>query len=310
MQAVPRAAERPEVLGSPGQSTSDRRRALRGERLLRAGVAALAYGLPLIFIVLPVVSFLAYSFFQVAGAAIVYRPTLANYARFFADEIYLPMFLRTALLAFEVAVLTIVFGYPVAFLLASLRGRLKYVATLLFVVPLLMSYIIKIYAIRSILGSRGFLNRILETLGLIDQPLTVLVFNLNAVLITLAVILLPFAILPIFIALERIPKNLLEASADLGATSAQTFRRVVLPLSLQGTLVGGSFTFVLAIGDFVTPQMVGGQQGFTFGRIIYSQFGMAFNWPFGAALSVFLLLAVLAAIALAARIGRLPAPAR
>lgn len=281
-----------------------------GRRHGRIALAVLAYGLPVVFIVLPLVSFLAYSLFHVEGTEIVFEPTLRNYVRFFADEIYLPMFARTAVMALEVALLTILFGYPVAYLLASLRGRRKYIATLLFVIPLLMSYIIKIYAIRSILGSRGFLNRILLWLGLIDEPLTVLVFNLNAVLVTLAIILLPFAILPIFIALEKIPRNLLEASADLGASPAQTFRRVVLPLSLQGTMVGASFTFILAIGDFVTPQMVGGPDGFTFGRIIYSQFGMAFNWPFGAALSVFLLLAVLAAMALAAKVGRVPGQTR
>jgi spermidine/putrescine transport system permease protein len=286
------------------------RRAPASVRLARLSVTVVAYGLPIVFIVLPLASFLTYSLFHVDGTTLVYEPTLRNYVRFFEDEIYLPMFVRTAILALEVALLTVLFGYPVAYLLASLEGRFKYIATLLFVVPLLMSYIIKIYAIRSILGSRGFLNRVLLWLGLIDEPLTILVFNLNAVLITLAVILLPFAILPIFIALEKIPRNLFEASADLGASSAQTFRRVVLPLSLQGTLVGASFTFVLAIGDFVTPQMVGGPQGFTFGRIIYSQFGMAFNWPFGAALSVFLLLAVLAAMAFAARIGRPPERAR
>ncbi len=168
-------------------------------------MTVLAYGLPIFFIVLPLASFLTYSLFHVEGTSIIYEPTLRNYVRFFEDEIYLPMFVRTAVLALEVALLTILFGYPIAFLLASLRGRFKYIATLLFVIPLLMSYIIKIYAIRSILGSRGFLNRILLWLGLIDEPLTVLVFNLNAVLITLAVILLPFAILPIFIALEKIP---------------------------------------------------------------------------------------------------------
>jgi spermidine/putrescine transport system permease protein len=300
MPARARLTGRPRASGRPRAGVS----------LGRLSVTVLAYGLPIAFIVLPLLSFLTYSLFHVDGATIIYEPTLQNYARFFEDEIYLPMFVRTAILALEVALLTILFGYPVAYLLASLEGRFKYIATLLFVVPLLMSYIIKIYAIRSILGSRGFLNRILLWLGLIDQPLTILVFNLNAVLITLAVILLPFAILPIFIALEKIPRNLFEASADLGASSAQTFRRVVLPLSLQGTVVGASFTFVLAIGDFVTPQMVGGPQGFTFGRIIYSQFGMAFNWPFGAALSVFLLLAVLAAMAFAARIGRPPAQTR
>ena len=183
-------------------------------------------------------------------------------------------------------------GYPVALLLASLTGRLKYLLTLVFVIPLLMSYIIKIYAIRSLLGGNGFLNRMLIAAGIIDQPITFLIFNLYAVMITLALILLPFTMLPIFITLDRIPRQLVDASYDLGATGWQTFRRVILPLSLSGTLVGASFTFVLALGDFVTPQMVGGMNGLTFGRIIYSQFGFAFNWPFGAALSVILLVFV------------------
>jgi spermidine/putrescine transport system permease protein len=174
---------------------------------------------------------------------------------------------------------------------------------MLLLVPLLMSYIIKMYAIRSILGGNGFLNRTLIALGLIDQPLTFFVFNLNAVLLTLSVLLLPFAILPIFLSLERIPRNLLEASADLGGSNAQTFFRVILPLSLPGVVSAASFVFVLAIGDFLTPQMVGGQSGFTFGRVIYSQFGTAFNWPFGAALSVILAALVIVAIVIGAWFG-------
>jgi spermidine/putrescine transport system permease protein len=215
-----------------------------------------------------------------------------------------PIFVTTCLLALEVALITVVLAYPVAFLLASLEGRRKYVATIVFVIPLLMSYIIKIYAIRSILGGRGFLNRALLFLGLVDEPLTFLVFNLNAVRLTLAILLLPFTILPIFIALEKVPRNLLDASADLGASSWQTFRKVILPLTLPGTLVGASFTFVLALGDFITPQMVGGTSGFTFGRIIYSQFGLAFNWSFGAALSVILLAVVVVAMVLTGRLAK------
>ena len=219
-----------------------------------------------------------------------------------ADATFVPVFVRTCLLSLGVAV---IYGRssPIRSPICSRasQGRLKYVMTLVFVIPLMMSYIIKIYAIRAMLGSNGFLNRILLFLGVIDQPLTFLIFNLYAVLLTLAVILLPFAILPIFIALERIPRNILDASADLGASSWQTFRGVIWPLSLQGTIVGATFTFVLALGDFVTPQMVGGQSGFTFGRIIYSQFGFAFNWPFGAALSVILLVVVLAVIVWTAR---------
>jgi spermidine/putrescine transport system permease protein len=134
--------------------------------------------------------------------------------------------------------------------------------------------------------------------GLINEPLPFFVFNLNAVLLTLTVLLLPFAILPVFLSLERIPKVLFEASADLGASNWQTFRRVALPLSLPGVITAAAFVFVLALGDFITPQMVGGQSGFTFGRIVYSQFGTAFNWPFGAALATVLALVVIVALAL------------
>jgi spermidine/putrescine transport system permease protein len=141
-------------------------------------------------------------------------------------------------------------------------------------------------------------------IGLIDEPSMLLVFNLNAVLLTLTVLLIPFAVLPIFLSLERIPEGLRHASADLGATASQTFWRVTLPLSLPGVISAASFVFVLAIGDFLTPQMVGGQSGFTFGRIVYSQFGTAFNWPFGSALSVVLAAVVVVAVGLGGRFGR------
>jgi len=263
----------------------------------RSAVAVVAYAVPIGFILVPLTSFLVYSFFWVEGGQMRFSLTLLNYQRFFTDDIFLPVFWRTLFLCLKVAGLAIGFGYPVAYLLAGLEGRKKYSFAMLLVVPLLMSYVIKIYAIRSILGGNGFLNQALLALGLIDQPLTFFVFNLNAVLLTLTALLIPFAILPIFLSLERIPRSLLEASADLGASSAQTFVKVILPLSLPGLVAAGTFVFVLAIGDFLTPQMVGGQSGFTFGRIIYSQFGMAFNWPFGAALSVVLAAVVVGAIA-------------
>jgi len=267
-------------------------------------LTAAAWALPTAFILLPLLLFLPLSFFEVEGTEIVYRLTLKNYARFFDDPGMIPTFIKTCWLGVKVAAVTVILGYPIAYRLASLQGRTKYVVAIFFAIPLLMSYIIKIYAIRSILGGNGFLNRLLLYLGLIDHPWTFLLFNLNAVMLTLAILLIPFAILPIFVALERIPRNLLEASADLGATPLLTFTTVVLPLSLQGVVIGASFTFVLAIGDFVTPQLVGGVEGFTFARIIYSQFGFGNNWPFGAALSVILLLPVLLAIVIADRFGR------
>ncbi len=186
--------------------------------------------------------------------------SVSNYARFFGDGVFLPVFARTCLLAAEVAAITLLLGYPCAIWLASLEGRRKLVFTLAFAVPLLMSYIIKIYAIRAILGGQGWLNRLLLWSGLTSAPIDALLFNLTAVLITLSMLLLPFTILPIFVALERIPRSLYEASADLGGSAWATFRRVVWPLSRQGALIGASFTFVLALGDFVTPQMVGGHE--------------------------------------------------
>lgn len=270
----------------------------------RTAISILAYGLPFLFIVAPLLSFLTYSFFWVEGGQMHYDLTLRNYSRFFTDAIFIPVLWQTCLLCLAVATLAAVIGYPVAFRLATLSGRRKYILLMLVLVPLLMSYIIKIYAIRSILGGNGFLNRFLVWANLVDQPLTLFVFNLNAVLLTLTVLLIPFAVLPIFLSLERIPKNLIEASTDLGASNWQTFCRIILPLSLPGVVTAASFVFVLAIGDFLTPQMVGGPNGFTFGRIIYSQFGAAFNWPFGAALSVILALVMTAVIALGRRFER------
>ena len=267
-------------------------------------LAAFANGLPLVFIVAPLLSFLAYSFFRMESGQIVRDLSLLNYRRFFTDAIFIPVLWQTILLCLTVAALATLIGFPVAFLLANLKGRRRYFLLLMVLVPLLMSYIIKIYAIRGILGGNGFLNRFLLWTGLIGEPLTIFVFNLNAVLLTLTVLLIPFAILPIFLSLERIPRSLIEASSDLGASNLQTFARIVLPLSLPGIVTAATFVFVLAIGDFLTPQMVGGQSGFTFGRIVYSQFGTAFNWPFGAALASILAMVVIAVIALGNRLER------
>ena len=265
-------------------------------------LAAFAYGLPILLILAPLASFLAYSFFRMEGGQIVADIGLGNYRRIFTDAIFIPILWRTCLLCLAVAALAILIGFPVAFLLANLKGRRRYLVLLMVLVPLLMSYIIKIYAIRSILGGTGFLNQFLLWTGLVDAPLTLFVFNLNAVLLTLTILLIPFAILPIFLSLERIPRDLIEASSDLGASSLQTFARIILPLSVPGIVTAASFVFVLAMGDFLTPQMVGGHSGFTFGRIVYSQFGTAFNWPFGAALATVLALVVIAVIAVGSRL--------
>jgi spermidine/putrescine transport system permease protein len=274
------------------------------ERRLSLLVTVLAFALPVIFVLVPLAIFLGYSFFSVDQGTIVYGLSLGNYVRFFTDAVFLPVFWNTIVLCVSVAVICILLAYPAAYFLTTLQGRWRYALLMLLLVPLLMSYVIKIYAIRSILGLNGFLNKALVAVGILQQPSTLFVFNMNAILLTLTLLLIPFAILPIFLSLERIPQVLLRASDDLGASGLQTFLRITLPLSLPGVASAASFVFVLAIGDFLTPQMVGGISGFTFGRILYSQFGTAYNWPFGAALSVALAVVVIAAILVGERFGR------
>lgn len=249
----------------------------------------LSFLLVTIIILIPLISFLSYSFFTVDNVEIVHEFSLTNFKEFLNGEIYIPTFLRTLLLAFIVMISCIVIGYPIAYFLAMYAGSSKYFILLILIIPLFMSYIIKIYMMRSILGYSGLINKLLIMMGLINEPSEFFLYNQNAVIITLIIILLPLIIIPTFTSLEKIPKNIIEASFDIGCKPFQSFRYVIFPISLPGLIVGAVFVFILALGDFVTPQLVGGTSGFTYGKIIYSNFGLAFNWPFGTALASILL---------------------
>ncbi|MEX3975875.1 ABC transporter permease [Paraburkholderia caribensis] len=277
----------------------------RNQRSFSGFVAAgIVYGIPTVVILCPMILFLISSFWSIQDGTVSHSFTLENYVTFFTDVTYWGVYLGTLKLAACVGLFGLVSGYILAYLIWRQQGQLRYLLLLFSVIPLAMNYIVKVFAMRNILGFNGLLNDALVFAGVIDHPSKVFVFNQTAVLISMCVIYLPFAILPIFLSLERIPANLLAASADLGATASQTFWRVVVPLSLPGSVVGALFVMVLALGDFLTPQMVGGSQGFTFGRAIWSQFGMAFNWPFGAALAVMLLFAITSILALARLLSR------
>jgi spermidine/putrescine transport system permease protein len=254
----------------------------------------LSFAFVILLILVPLASFLSYSFFTVEGLEINRELSLSNYKEFLVGEIYINTLFRTVFLALIVMFTCILLGYPVAYFLARYAGRFKYIILLMLIIPLFMSYIIKIYMMRSILGYSGLINKVLKMLNLIDKPLEFFLWNQNSVIITLVIILLPLIIIPTFTSLEKIPKNIIEASFDLGCKPFQAFKYVIFPIGFPGLVVGSIFVFILALGDFVTPQLVGGTSGFTFGKIIYSNFGLAFNWPFGAALaSVLLLISVI-----------------
>jgi spermidine/putrescine transport system permease protein len=249
----------------------------------------LSFTVVILLILIPLASFLSYSFFTVDGLEINHQLSLANYKEFLVGEIYINTLVRTIFLALTVMFSCIFLGYPVAYFLARYAGRFKYVILLMLIIPLFMSYIIKIYMMRSILGYAGLINKVLKMFDLIEKPLEFFLWNQNSVIITLVIILLPLIIIPTFTSLEKIPSNIIEASFDLGCKPFQAFRYVIFPIGFPGLVVGSIFVFILALGDFITPQLVGGTSGFTFGKIIYSNFGLAFNWPFGAALASILL---------------------
>jgi|TARA_B110000438_G_scaffold74959_1_gene75033 spermidine/putrescine transport system permease protein len=249
----------------------------------------LSFTVVILLILIPLASFLSYSFFTVDGLEINHQLSLANYKEFLVGKIYINTLVRTIFLALIVMFSCIFLGYPVAYFLARYAGRFKYVILLMLIIPLFMSYIIKIYMMRSILGYAGLINKVLKMFDLIEKPLEFFLWNQNSVIITLVIILLPLIIIPTFTSLEKIPSNIIEASFDLGCKPFQAFRYVIFPIGFPGLVVGSIFVFILALGDFITPQLVGGTSGFTFGKIIYSNFGLAFNWPFGAALASILL---------------------
>jgi spermidine/putrescine transport system permease protein len=151
---------------------------------------------------------------------------------------------------------------------------------------------VRAYAWKTILGSDGVLNTLLQYAHLTSRPLDFLLYSPFAVVLTLTHIYTPFTFLPIYAALEHIPRNLVEASHDLGATPAQTFWKVIFPLSIPGVVAGATFAFVLSLGDFLAPLLLGGPSGIMISNIVVSLFGAAYNWPLGAAISLGMLVIV------------------
>ena len=257
------------------------------------------------FTVIPILMFVVYSFWTVRNQMIFRELSLANYRRFFTNPLYPTLLLRSLIIAFGVTATTLAFGYPLALKIYRSHGRLKSILYMLIFIPLMTSYIVRIYTMRLVLGSNGVLNNFLLFLGLIEEPLQILLFNRFAIFLTLCVILSPFMVMPIYSSLERIPRSYIEASQDLGSTELQTFWRVIFPNARPGLIAGCMFIFVLSLGDFMTPVLVGGKQGTTLSKVIQVNFGFAYDWPLGAALSVVLLSISLVVILVSNRFGAL-----
>jgi spermidine/putrescine transport system permease protein len=245
-------------------------------------------------LVIPVGVFFVYGFWRADIFGLVREWNLDQYRDAFGDAFYRELLLRTIGLGLLVAAVCLPLAYAAAHVLTFSVRRWRNELMLLIVISMLASYLVRIYSWKTILGPQGVINRGLELGGLIDKPLEFLLFGKFAVVVTLVHILLPLAVLPIYAAMQTVDHDIMRASRDLGGGPVVTFLRVTLPLTWHGVVVAFLFTFILAAGDYVTPQLVGGKGGVMVGRVIYDQFGITQNWPLASALA-FALIAFFAA---------------
>jgi spermidine/putrescine transport system permease protein len=231
--------------------------------------------------------------------------SLETYRTFISDIAFHRLLLRSFGIALAVSVLTVILSYPVAYFLSFEAGVHRVALLTALIIPAWTSYLLRVLAWKIILGPSGVLNSLLQGAGLTHEALPVLLYNRWAVIITLVYSWIPFVALPIFAALERIDRSLLESAADLGAARWQTFFRITVPLSMPGVIAGFLFVFIPTVGEYVTPSLVGGPTGVMYGNIIQDQFLSALNWPMGSIMSMALLIAVLLPLLAVGRYTRL-----
>ncbi len=219
--------------------------------------------------------------------------TLKNYREAFSDPLYRTLLFRSLWVAGVVTVVTVVLAFPIAYFVSfHVTPKRKSLWLFLITIPFWTSYLIRVFLWKVILGYNGVLNSGLIGLGLVEEPLTFILYNANAVVITLAHAFAPFAILPIFVSLEKIDRSLIEAAQDLGESKYQTFRRVTLPLAVPGLVASCLIVFIPTIGDYVTPRLVGGPNGLMIANMIQVQFLKLNNAPLGATLAVLAMVSV------------------
>lgn len=262
----------------------------------------------IIFIVLlPNIFLVSYSLWKNELGTITHVWNFHNYSTLFSSDVFTTLLKRTLLIAVVSTTCATLIAYPLAYVVVTKFGRYKAIAALLIIIPLWVSYLMRVFAWKIILGEHGVLNGLLESLGIINKPSTAFLYSTSTVILTLTYVAIPYIFLSSYTALDRVPKHYFEASSDCGASAWRTFRHVVWPLTRPGVAVGFAIGFVLTFGDYVTPQMVGGLSGTMLGSIVLQSFGTANNWPQGAAIGVTIIAAGLLVLALISFFTRLEA---
>jgi len=254
---------------------------------------------PLIYVLLmlafPIGAIILFSFWTQEFMTLDTTFTIANYREIWEKPIFAALLQRSLFVSGCVTLVTVILAFPVAYFVSfHVAPERKSLWLFLITIPFWTSYLIRVFLWKVILGYNGVVNTGLINIGLIDEPLTFILYNVNAVIITLARAFAPFAILPIFVALEKIDRSLLEASQDLGESKFTTFFRVTLPLAMPGVVAAVLIVFIPTIGDYVTPELMGGAGGKLVANMIQTQFLALNNAPLGAALAIVAMICVTA----------------
>ena len=256
---------------------------------------------PVVFIALYSVDI--FSIYRVVGTYDIGAFTLDAWKSFLDGGVYLDKFWTSVWMAAVVSVGAVIIAYPIAYFLALVATKRKYMLLLIILSPFLVSYFLRVLAWKVVLGDQGVINTFAYWTGIRAEgdPIPQLLYSRFSVMLVLAYVWIPFVALPIFVALENLDRRLLEASSDLGASRWQTFARVTLPLSIPGVIAAFIFVFIPTIGEYFTPLLIGGTSGTMFGNVIADQFGQSQNWLNGSVFSFFLLAVVAVLMALFAR---------
>ena len=289
------AAAKNEVVSNKGsRSLSGRIRAwyqgsegVRGYTLLSPTLVVMLFCMCVPFALMVVLSF-----WTQVGYDFDTTFTGKNYADVVDGPVYTQLFLRSLWISAACTFGTIIISYPMAYYVAFHVHRRKAIWIILMTVPFWTSYLLRIFTWKIILGYNGVINSGLIEIGLIDKPLEFLLYNPSAIVITLTHAWAAFAILPIYVSLEKIDRSLLEAATDLGDGPVARFLRVTLPLSLPGVIAATILIFVPTVGDYVTPALVGGPNGLMLANLIQAHFGIINNWPGGSALAILAMIIV------------------
>jgi spermidine/putrescine transport system permease protein len=246
----------------------------------------------LLVVVVPNLLLIGTSFLKTRNGFLTFDPSFANYIRLWGSTGFWTLLERTLRLSFLGCLFGALIAYPMAYYVARMVRRNKPLLVVLVILPLWISLLMRVFAWRLILGQSGVLNNFLVSTGILSKPSEAFLYTSSSVVLVFAYVSIPFIFISTLGAFEKIPQSLLEASADAGARGWQTFLRVVWPLTRRSLAIGFSLAFLVTVGDYVTPTMVGGIDGTTIGVVISSQFGIANNWPYGSAIAIVLILSV------------------